>query len=138
MTNDEPRDVRTEEPDDRFVALRIVTMPKDTNHYGTVFGGVILSYIDQAGFIEARRHGRHRWVTVSVDRVDFVAPVLVGDTVCFRTKTVRTGTTSVTVSIRVQAERYSTGEIVHVTEAQVTMVAVNAEGKPIPYRSAPE
>jgi len=124
--------------DDRIVALRVVTMPKDTNHYGTVFGGVVLSYIDQAGFIEARRHGRHRWVTVSIDRVDFVAPVMVGDTVCFLTKTLRTGTSSVTVSIRVQAERYETGDIVHVTEAQVTMVAVNSEGKPIPFRTPPQ
>ncbi|MEM7230201.1 MAG: acyl-CoA thioesterase [Planctomycetota bacterium] len=123
--------------DDRMTALRIVTMPKDTNHYGTVFGGVILSYIDQAAFIEARRHGRHRWVTVSVDRVDFVATVEVGDTVCFLTQTTRTGNTSITVNIRVQAERYRTGDIVHVTEAQLTMVSVDRHGKPIPFRTPP-
>ena len=53
------------------IALSVIMMPRDSNIYGTIFGGIILSYIDQAGFVEARRHGVHRWVTASVDRVDF-------------------------------------------------------------------
>ena len=123
---------------DYHPALRVIMMPRDTNAYGTIFGGVILSYIDQAGFIEARRHGRHRWVTVSVDRVDFHAPVLVGDVVNLLTCTESTGTTSVKVRIRVEAERYVTGDRLRVTEATLTMVAVNAAGRPIPFDTNPD
>ena len=118
-------------------SLRIITMPKDTNNYGTVFGGVILSYIDQAGYIEARKHGVHRWVTVAMDKVVFLAPVFVGDTVNFLTCTLREGTRSVTVQVAVDVERFTTGERVRVTEAQLTFVAVDATGKAIDYRSAP-
>lgn len=112
-------------------------MPEDTNQYGTIFGGVILSYIDQAGFVEARRHGVHKWVTVAMDRVEFKQPVHLGDVVAFYAQTVRAGTTSVTIRIDVEAERYTNGETVAVTEASITLVSVNAEGKPIPFRSAP-
>lgn len=122
---------------ERRLALRVVTMPRDTNQYGTIFGGVILSYVDQAGFVEARRHGVHRWVTVSIERVDFEAPVHLGDTVNFYGQTIRTGTTSVTVRIEVEAERYTTGLTVPVTGATLTLVAVNGAGKPIPFRSPP-
>lgn len=122
---------------ERRLALRVVTQPKDTNHYGTIFGGVILSYIDQAGFVEARRHGQHRWVTAAVDRVDFKAPVLVGDIVNFYTQVVREGTKSVSVGIEVEAERFSTGSTVRVTSATMTLVAVDAQGKPIEFRSPP-
>jgi acyl-CoA thioesterase YciA len=118
-------------------ALRVVMMPRDTNNYGTIFGGVILSYIDQAGFIEARRHGVHRWVTASLDRVDFHAPVHTGDVVSFLTCTEGTGTSSVKVRVRVEAERYSTGDVVRVTEARMTMVAINAAGQPIPFNAPP-
>ena len=121
----------------RIPALRVVTMPRDTNQYGTIFGGVILSYIDQAGFVEARRHGVHRWVTASIERVDFSAPVHLGDTVNFYATTVREGTTSVTVRIDVEAERYTSGQAVPVTTATLTMVAVDAAGKSIPFRSPP-
>ncbi len=123
--------------DDRRLALRVVTLPKDTNHYGTVFGGVILSYIDQAGFVEARRHGAHRWVTAAMDHVDFARPVHVGDTVTFYTSTVRTGTKSVTVCVDVEAERYATQEAEAVTTATLTMVSVDANGKAIPFANAP-
>jgi acyl-CoA thioesterase YciA len=120
---------------DRRLALRVQTMPKDTNQYGTIFGGVILSYVDQAGFVEARRHGRHRWVTASMQRVDFVAPVRLGDTVTFYTTTTRTGTKSVTVRVDVESERYDSGNVRSVTTAELTMVSVDAEGNPIPFAS---
>lgn len=112
-------------------------MPKETNQYGTIFGGVILSSIDQAGFVEARRHGGHRWVTAAIDKVEFKAPVNVGDTVSFYTTTTRTGTKSVTVSVEVVAERYSSGQTVEVTSATLVMVAVDGRGTPIAFRSAP-
>jgi acyl-CoA thioesterase YciA len=121
----------------RSLALRVVTMPRDTNQYGTIFGGVILSYIDQAGFVEARRHGTHRWVTVALDRVEFKAPVHLGDTVNFYATTIRAGTSSVTVQIDVEAERFSTGETAAVTSASITLVAVDASGKSIPFRAPP-
>lgn len=124
-------------PDPRSLALRVVTMPRDTNQYGTIFGGVILSYIDQAGFVEARRHGVHRWVTASIERVDFQAPVHLGDTVNFYAQTTRTGTKSVTVRVEVEAERFTGGAVVPVTSATVTMVAIDASGVPIPFRSPP-
>jgi acyl-CoA thioesterase YciA len=118
-------------------ALRVVMLPKDANPYGNIFGGVILSYIDQAGFIEAREHGMHRWVTASIDRVDFHAPCRIGDVVSFLTRTAKTGTTSVQVCVRVEAERYATHDKVLVTEAIMTMVAVNAAGRPIPFTTPP-
>jgi len=121
----------------RRLALRVVTMPRDTNAYGTIFGGVILSYIDQAGFVEARHHGVHRWVTASIDRVDFKAPVHLGDIVNFYTRTIRTGRTSVTVCVEVEAERYTGGRLVPVTSATMAMVCVDAEGSPIPFDSPP-
>jgi acyl-CoA thioesterase YciA len=122
---------------DTHLTLRVVTQPRDTNHYGTIFGGVILSYIDQAAFVEARHHGAHRWVTAAVDRVDFKAPVHVGDVVNFYTKTVREGTKSISVFVDVQAERYLDGSVVQVTTATLTMVSVNEAGTPIPFRSGP-
>ncbi len=120
---------------ERRLALRHVTLPKDTNHYGTIFGGVILSSIDQAGFVQARRHGAHRWVTVAMDKVVFKQPVHLGDVVSFYGRTVRMGRTSVTVLVEVEAERYASGTIVPVTEATLTMVSVDADGTPIPFTS---
>ncbi len=122
---------------ERRLSLRVVTLPRDTNHYGTIFGGVILSYIDQAGFVEARRHGQHRWVTAAIDRVDFKAPVHLGDVVSFYTRPLRMGTKSVTVGIEVEAERYNEGTVVSVTSATLTMVSVDSTGRPIPFASPP-
>jgi acyl-CoA thioesterase YciA len=124
-------------PPVRTLALRIATLPRDTNHYGTIFGGVILSYIDQAGFVQARRHGQHRWVTAAIDRVEFKAPVHVGDVVNFYTTTIREGTKSVTLQVEVEAERFVTGEMVPVTSATMTMVSVDAQGRPVPFRDPP-
>lgn len=122
---------------ERRLALRVVTMPRDTNQYGTIFGGVILSYIDQAGFVEARRHGVHRWVTASIERVDFKAPVRLGDIVSFYTSTDRLGTRSVTVRVEVEAERFTGGASVPVTAATLTLVSIDESGRPIPFRSPP-
>ena len=116
------------------LALRVLMMPRDTNHQGTIFGGIILAHVDQAGYIEARHHGLHRWVTASVDRVDFKAPVHVGEVVEFKTRTIRLGRSSVTVQVVVDAERLD-GTWARVTEAQLTMVAVGEDGHAIPFRS---
>ncbi len=122
--------------EERVVAMRIVTMPKETNPYGTIFGGIILSYIDQAGFVEARRHGDLDWVTAAIGKVVFHAPVQVGDIVTFITRTTRLGTTSLDVQVEVEAERFKTHEVVHVTSASLTLVGMR-DGKPFPFRDAP-
>lgn len=116
------------------LSLRVFTMPRDTNPYGTIFGGVILSYIDQAGLVEAIRHCPCKWVTASIERVDFRAPVHLGDIVTFYTRTLRTGTTSVRIAVDVDAQRRNTGDIVRVTTATLTMVALGPDDKPYPFR----
>jgi len=123
-------------PDTRRLSLRVMTMPKDANIYGSIFGGVILSYIDQAGFVEAKRHSSTRWVTASMERVDFHAPVHVGDIVNLYTRTHKLGTTSVSVCVDVDVERWSTGETINVTHATMTLVAVSEHGKPVPHHSS--
>ncbi len=119
------------------IALSVVMMPRDANAYGSIFGGIILSYIDQAGFIEARKHGVHRWVTASMDRVDFEKPVFVGDVVRFYTNTIKTGTKSVSVEVTVIAERFDNNEQIEVTKADLTMVSIDADGNTIPFLSSP-
>ena len=117
-------------------ALRFMPMPRDTNVYGTIFGGVILSWIDQAGFVEARRHAKCRWVTASIERVDFRSPVNVGDLVRLLTRPRRTGTSSLEVEVKVEAERWEDGETAEVTTARLTMVAVDEHGRPFPWNEA--
>ncbi|MCS6874490.1 MAG: acyl-CoA thioesterase [Pyrinomonadaceae bacterium] len=111
----------------RNAAIRVTMMPRDTNAYGTIFGGVILSYIDIAGGIEASRHtGHERFVTVAMKEVVFHEPVFVGDLVSFYAQTIKVGNTSITVKVTVEAERFgSRGQIVRVTEAEVVYVAIN-------------
>ena len=128
---------------DRDPAIRVLLLPKDTNAYGTIFGGVILSHIDLASAIEARRAGPHRFVTKAMREVEFHEPVFVGDIVSFFTQTVRIGRTSVTVRVLVEAERWGApsaataaapAERIKVTEAEVVFVAVDADGRPVPIR----
>ena len=116
----------------RDPAIRITLLPRDTNSAGTIFGGVILSYIDMAGAIEAhRRTGMERFVTVAMREVIFHKPVFVGDLVSFYAETVRVGTTSITVRVIVEVERLGKEERVRVTEAEVIYVAVDEHGEKI-------
>jgi acyl-CoA thioesterase YciA len=114
-------------------AIRITLLPRDTNSQGTVFGGIILSYIDMAGAIEAHRRTRmERFVTVAMREVIFHKPVFVGDLASFYAETVRIGNTSITVRVIVEAERVgSSTERVRVTEAEVVYVAVDANRQKI-------
>ena len=109
------------------VAIRITMMPRDTNSHGTVFGGIVLSYIDIAGGVEAVKHtGHDRFITVAMKEVIFLEPVFVGDLVSFYAETVKVGNTSITVKVVVEAERFgSHGQSVRVTEAEVAYVAIN-------------
>ncbi len=115
-------------------AIRVILMPKDTNALGTIFGGIILSYIDQAGAVEAHRHSASgKFVTVAMREVEFHYPVFVGDLVSFYTETLRRGNTSVTVKVTVEAERARTRDTrVKVTEAEVVYVHVGEGNRPLP------
>jgi acyl-CoA thioesterase YciA len=112
-----------------YLAIQVIMMPRDVNPHGSIFGGVLLSYIDQAGAIGAyhevvRAGGRPpSLVTVAINRVEFRQPVLVGDVVRFMVRLGRIGRTSVTVQVSVEAERG--GEVLHVTEAEVVYVGVD-------------
>ncbi len=134
-----------------YLALQVVMMPRDANpqptvhpsgqftSYSTIFGGILLSYIDQAGAVAARREVIHAGgpppviVTVAMNRVEFKKPVLVGDVVRFLTRVVRMGRTSITIQVCVEAERGQ--EVLQVTEAEVVYVGIDPnaqERKPTP------
>jgi acyl-CoA thioesterase YciA len=124
------------EPAPQQPAIRVVMMPRDTNPMGTIFGGIILSYIDQAGVVEAHRHSDRNLATVAMHEVKFIAPVFVGDLVSFYAETTRIGNTSITVRVTVDARRGNPPhETVRVTQAEVVYVAIEAPGKSIPVRS---
>jgi acyl-CoA thioesterase YciA len=112
-----------------YLAIQVVMMPADVNPQGTIFGGVILSYIDQAGAIGARREVVRAGgplpmlLTVAINRVEFKKPVLVGDVVRFLTRLVRIGRTSITMHVDVEVERGN--DVLHVTEAELVYVGVD-------------
>src|SRR6188474_2034893 len=116
-------------------AIRVVLMPKDTNAHGTIFGGVILSYIDIAAAIEVRKHTAKPIVTKAMHEVVFGAPGFVGDIVSFYTELVRIGRTSITIKVLVEADRIKfPSERARVTEAEVVYVAVDENRRPVPVR----
>ncbi len=119
---------------ERVPAIKVLLLPKDTNALGTIFGGVILSHIDLASAVAARKVAPRRYVTKAMREVEFHEPVFLGDVVNFFTETVRVGRTSITVRVSVESERWGSGqgERVKVTEAEVVLVAVGDDGRPIP------
>ncbi len=126
-----------------YLAIQVVMMPRDTNPMGSIFGGVILSYLDQAGAIGARREvvraggGQPSLVTVAMHKVEFKQPVLVGDVVRFLTRPVRQGRTSMTMNVAVEADRGS--EVLQVTEAEIVYVRIDPElRRPVPLLGASE
>jgi acyl-CoA thioesterase YciA len=128
---------------DYYIAIQVVMMPRDTNPHGTIFGGILLSYIDQAGAIGAVRDivllggERPNLVTVALNRVEFLKPVHVGDVVRFMTRMVKHGRTSITMQVRVEAERGTA--VIPVTEAEAVYVGVDlstAERRPKPLLGA--
>jgi acyl-CoA thioesterase YciA len=117
-------------------AIRVVMMPRDANYLGTIFGGIILSYIDQAGAVEAHQRSDKKLVTVAMHEVKFIAPVLIGDLVSFYTETVKLGNTSITVCVTVEATRaLAPHETVRVTQAEIVYVAIDEAGKPVSIQS---
>lgn len=114
----------------RDPAIRVVLLPKDTNRHGTIFGGIILSYLDLAGATEVSKHTKQRIVTVAIKEVIFKAPVMVGEVVSFYTNTTNIGRTSVSVHVDVEVSRGN--EEVAVTQADMTFVCVDEHGNPTP------
>ena len=114
--------------------IRVMMMPRDTNGQGCIFGGVLLSYIDQAGAVVAQRHSPYRVVTVALEKVEFKQAVLVGDVVSFYGNLTAKGRTSLTVEVRVRAERFHQGRTRHidVTSATLVFVSIDESGRPVP------
>ncbi|HKQ24171.1 MAG TPA: acyl-CoA thioesterase [Burkholderiales bacterium] len=119
-------------PKGREVVLRVVPMPSDANYTGDIFGGWIMSQVDIAGSIPALRLARGRIATIAVNSFTFKQPVLIGDLVSFYAEIVRVGRTSITVDVEVYAERRTLQEVVKVTEATLTYVAVDDKRRPRP------
>jgi acyl-CoA thioesterase YciA len=111
-------------------------MPCDTNAHGTIFGGVILSYLDQAGAIAARELGCGRVVSVALDSVEFKQPVFVGDVLSFFTEIVSVGRTSARIRIITKAQRFEDpSQVVPVTSAEIVYVAIDEDRRPTPIRT---
>jgi acyl-CoA thioesterase YciA len=125
----QPKDLAL--PRGKVPALRVVPMPADANHNGDIFGGWIMSHVDIAGGIVAGRNARGRVATVAVNSFVFKQPVQIGDVLSFYAEQVRVGNTSVTVNVEVYAERgRADTRVVKVTEATLTYVAIDRDGKP--------
>jgi len=115
-------------------AIRTVMMPRDTNADGTIFGGVILSLMDQAAYVEAMRQHHGRYVTVAFHKVDFKEPVFVGDVLSLYADTTRIGTTSIKIKVRVCARRRRLAtQSVRVTDGELVFVCVDENGEPQPF-----
>ena len=114
----------------RDPAIRVVLLPRDTNSRGTIFGGIILSYIDLAGSVEVGKLTRQRYATVAMKEVIFKAPVYVGEVVSFYSSVTKVGRTSVSVHVDVETDR--NGVICPVTAADLTFVCIDDDGKPTP------
>ncbi|MFZ3322641.1 MAG: acyl-CoA thioesterase [Usitatibacter sp.] len=121
-------------PENEQPVLRVVPMPADTNQQGTIFGGWVMSQVDIAGSIPAWQRADGPVVTVAVNSFVFKEPVHVGDVVSFYARVLRVGKTSITVDVEVFAHRGRSGggEVVRVTEAQLTYVAVGEDRQPRP------
>ncbi len=118
-------------PGDRQLVMRVMPMPADTNSNGDIFGGWIMAQVDIAGGVLPSRIAKGRIVTVAVNQFIFKQPVSIGDLLSFYATVERIGNTSVTVNVEVYAERDPANlHVVKVTEANLTYVAINSEGKP--------
>lgn len=120
-------------PQDAELVLKVIPMPADCNQSGDIFGGWVMAQVDLAGAVLPARHVNGRIATVAVNEFIFKQPVKVGDILSFFSSVTRIGNTSITVKVEVFAERFSMqGTYLKVTEANVTYVAIDANGKPRP------
>ena len=120
-------------PTDRELVLKVIPMPADCNANGDIFGGWVMAQVDLAGAVLPARYVRGRMATVAVNQFIFKQPVRVGDILSFYAHLTRVGRTSITVQVEVFAERFSAqGQYVKVTEASLTYVAIDRDGRPRP------
>jgi acyl-CoA thioesterase YciA len=122
-----------DEPHGELV-IQTIAMPKDTNPSGDVFGGWLMSQMDLGSGILATKTAKCRVVTVAVEGMSFLQPVRVGDTVACYARVSKIGRTSMTIPVEAWVRRYRSGEIVKVTHAVFTYVAIDGDGKPIPIK----
>jgi acyl-CoA thioesterase YciA len=120
-------------PEGRELVLKVIPMPADTNGNGDIFGGWVMAQVDLAGAVLPARYVQGRFATVAVNQFIFKQPVRVGDILSFFAHVTRIGNTSITVQVEVFAERFrAQGQYVKVTEASLTYVAIDDEGRPRP------
>lgn len=119
-------------PPSQQPAIRMMMMPKDTNAVGSIFGGVIMSLIDQAAFVEASRQAPRKFVTIAMDKVEFHEPVHNGDIVSLWAETLNIGRSSIKLRVDVLARSRARNEDRRVTSAEVTMVSIDDDGRPAP------
>jgi acyl-CoA thioesterase YciA len=120
-------------PIDQELVLKVIPMPGDCNANGDIFGGWVMAQVDLAGSVLPARVVKGRMATVAVNEFIFKQPVRVGDILSFFSRVERVGRTSVTVKVEVYAERFATqGQYVKVTEALLTYVAIDGQGRPRP------
>jgi acyl-CoA thioesterase YciA len=120
------------------LTVRTIAMPADTNANGDIFGGWVMSQMDQAGGIAGVERAQGRVVTVAVDAMHFIRPVRVGDVLCVYTRVERAGRTSMTIKIEAWARRFQTQTREKVTDATFTFVAIDQDGRPRPIPPAVE
>ena len=132
-TSSVPQPQRTALPTDRELVLRVMPMPADANGNGDIFGGWIMAQVDLAGSVLPARYMGGRFATVAVNQFIFKQPVKVGDILSFYGNVTRIGNTSISVQVEVFAERFGAqGQFVKVTEASLTYVAIDDQGRPRP------
>jgi len=122
---------RVDLPEDEELVLKVIPMPADCNANGDIFGGWVMAQVDQAGAVIPARYAKGRIATVAVNEFIFKQPVRIGDILSFYARLVRIGRSSVTVKVGVYAERISAqGQYIKVTEASLTYVAIDEQGRP--------
>ena len=120
-------------PSQGELVMKVIPMPSDVNANGDIFGGWVMAQVDLAGSVLPARHVKGRMATVAVNQFIFKHPVRVGDILSFYASVQRIGRTSITVQVEVFAERYDAqGQYLKVTEANLTYVAIDEQGKPRP------
>ena len=125
-------------PQDAELVLKVIPMPADCNQNGDIFGGWVMAQVDLAGAVLPARYVKGRMATVAVNEFIFKQPVKVGDILSFFSSVTHIGNTSITVKVEVFAERFNMqGTYLKVTQANVTYVAIDANGKPRPIQRTP-
>ncbi|MEQ1657874.1 MAG: acyl-CoA thioesterase [Hylemonella sp.] len=133
-----PSTAALQPPSDEELVLKVIPMPADSNANGDIFGGWVMAQVDLAGSVIPARYAGGRIATVAVNEFIFKQPVRVGDILSFYSKLTRIGKTSITVKVEVYAERFQAqGRFVKVTEANLTYVAIDEQGKPRPVPHRP-